>query len=353
MAKKPIAEVDKFNSAFEGLDRDKKVAIFTHITPDPDAIAASVGLQWFLKKKYGIFSDIFYAGQISHPQNKTLVNVLSLDLKTAENYDSEKYQKVLIVDCTEQHLGIQGVNVNVIFDHHRNKIEKNDNEYDLVDIRPVGATCSLIYDLMLKYDMMFDVASPTEAERVIATAMIMGIKTDTRDLLSETCTQLDGDAYMFLRDFADMSKLDSIINYPLPKYLYDLENDAIKEENCVEINDTYVAYLGVLSANRRDTLPHIADKMMRMQGVTTSIIFAIVEDDIQGCVRSTDVSLDVDAFVKKIFGKNAGGKYGAGAGKIPLDFFALTSQNDEIKETISLAVKQTVIAKIEKEVNGE
>ena len=351
MSKK--SEIEKFNLAFDALDKESKVAIFTHVTPDPDAIAAAVGLQWFLKNKYSLFSDIFYAGEISHPQNKTLVNVLSLDLKKAEEYQPDKYLKVLIVDCTEQHLGVKELDVDVVFDHHRNKLKKNESEYDFTDIRAVGATCSLIYGLMKNHDTMFDKSNPTEVERTIATAMLMGIKTDTRDLLSEMCTSLDGEAYMFLKDIAEISKLDDIINYPLPKYLFDLENDAIKEENATEINDVFISFIGVLSSTKRDALPHIADKMMRMQGVTTSIIFAIVEDEIQGCVRSKDVSLDVDAFVKKIFGKNAGGKYGAGAGKVDLGFFSISSQSEELKEVISLAVKQTVIAKIEKEVKGE
>ena len=38
---------------FDSLDKaTDKVAIFTHCTPDPDAIGSALGMSWLLKTKY-------------------------------------------------------------------------------------------------------------------------------------------------------------------------------------------------------------------------------------------------------------------------------------------------------------
>jgi nanoRNase/pAp phosphatase (c-di-AMP/oligoRNAs hydrolase) len=343
---------EKFDNVFKEF-KGKKVAIFTHIVPDPDAIAAAIGLQWFLKKQYKVKSDIFYAGEISHPQNKTMMNVLSLDLKRIEMYEKNKtdYAKSISVDCTEQHTGVEGIDLNMIFDHHRNAPVKKDSDYDLVDIRQVGATSSLIYELISNTDCFS--GDLGDEDKIVATSMLLGVYTDTKQLLSETTADIDHKAYQELTKMSEINKLNSIIHYPLPRYLYELEAEAMKDENSESIDNTRLSFIGFIPLKHRDSLPVLAEKLMRMSGVTTSIVFAVVDDAIEASVRSEDVSLDVDDFVKRIFGKNAGGKYGAGAGKVCIDFFDTGSQGDDVKEAICKAVKMTVVSKIKREFSGE
>jgi nanoRNase/pAp phosphatase (c-di-AMP/oligoRNAs hydrolase) len=52
-----------------------------HDAPDPDAIGSALGLAWIIKKLTGVKCEIFHGGPISHPENKSLVNVLSLAFK--------------------------------------------------------------------------------------------------------------------------------------------------------------------------------------------------------------------------------------------------------------------------------
>jgi nanoRNase/pAp phosphatase (c-di-AMP/oligoRNAs hydrolase) len=348
-----MSNFDKFNNVFKDFDKNKKVAIFTHIVPDPDAIAAAVGLSWFLKKQYKIKSDIFYAGEISHPQNKTMTNVLSLVMKKAEEFEALEgdYSKNISVDCTEQHTGIKNIDLDIIFDHHRNLPNKKESEYDFVDIRQVGATSSIVYDLVSCTDCFQGDLS--DSDKVVSTALLLGVYTDTKQLLSETTSDIDHKAYQELTKIADINKLNQIIHYPLPRYLYELEAEALRDENSEFIDDTRLSFVGFIPLKHRDALPVLSEKLMRMSGVTTSIVFAVVDNCIEASVRSEDVSLDVDDFVKKIFGKNAGGKYGAGAGKVEIDFFETGSQSEEVKDIICQAVKQTVISKIKREFSGE
>ena len=48
-----------------------RIAIFTHPSPDPDAIGSQMGLAWLLRKSHdNIEVDCFYDGHVSHPQNQ-------------------------------------------------------------------------------------------------------------------------------------------------------------------------------------------------------------------------------------------------------------------------------------------
>lgn len=337
---------------FDNLDKSKKIAIFTHTTPDPDAIGAAIGIKWFLKKKYSVQSEIFYNGEISHPQNKTMLNVLSISLSCMEEYEEDilnnpnTFQKIVLVDCAEKNSGIE--KADAIIDHHRVKIKAD--SYDFLLIKEVGACCSLVWNLIQDNKVDFD---GSDEDKIVATAMLLGIKTDTNDLLSETTTEMDNAAYQDLSRKSDISKISAILNYPLPKYLFDLEIDALKEENGKQINATFLTFLGVLSPAKRDSLPILADKLIRIEGISTSIIFCIIEKNIEASIRSKDVSLDVDAFCKKIFGREyGGGKYGAGGAKIPMGFMNIADELPEVQNVISLAVKAKIMSKIEKEITG-
>ena len=335
---------------FSSWEKQKRVAIFTHVNPDPDAIGSAVGIQWILKRKFGISSDIFYVGEVSHPQNKTLINVLSIVLKPAEEYDAEVYQKVVLVDCTSQNVGMD-LKVDIVIDHHRTKVKAEDYEYS--NLQQVGSCCSLVFDLLDKIGVGLCDEDEEEGKSV-ATTMLIGIKTDTNDLLSDNTADLDHMAYQRLAKCADMTKVSAILNYPLPKYLFDIESQALSEENSKQINAALVSYLGVITATKRDCLPILSDKFIRMEGITTAIVFSVIEDNIEVSVRSKDVTLDVDAFCKKIFGREfSGGKYGSGGARIPLGFFSVAQQQDEeIKDKIAEAIKSIIMAKIEKEITG-
>ena len=337
---------------FSSWDKNCRVAIFTHSNPDPDAIGSAVGIQWLLKKKFGISSDIFYVGEISHPQNKTLINVLSIILKKSEEYKTETHKKVILVDCGPSYVGMD-LKIDVIIDHHRIKI--NNDDYEYVNIQQLGSCCSLVYNLIESIENgMFENEADEESARFVATTMLIGIKTDTNDLLSENTADMDHLAYQKLAKCADMSKISAILNYPLPKYLFDIESQALDEENSKQINAALVSYIGIISAIKRDCLPILSDKFIRMEGITTAVVFSIIGDNIEVSVRSKDVTLDVDAFCKKVFGREfAGGKYGSGGAKIPLGFFSISQQQkEEIKEKIAETIKSIIMAKIEKEITG-
>src|SRR5688572_13712801 len=79
---KPITDANRLEDLItEALSKlghksRKRVAIFTHATPNPDAIGSQVAMGFLLAQKFGIDASCFVDGNVSHPQNKIVVQLL-------------------------------------------------------------------------------------------------------------------------------------------------------------------------------------------------------------------------------------------------------------------------------------
>ena len=333
------------------IQKNSKIAIIMHDTPDPDALASAHGLQYLLKKKYGSSSDIFYGGEISHPENKAMINVLNLVAKPIlEFYESDKYNLIALVDGTENNIKLkEDYKVDIVIDHHRTKVK--DEDYQFVLNKPAGSCSTLIFDLLKQEGIEL---SKNDTDKVISTTLLFGLIKDSNNLLSDDCIQLDFDAHKKLSTHADLAKIKEIQNYPLPEYFFQFSSKAIQEKSFIEINGTYVSFIGYISPAKRDVLPYLSDMFMRRDGISTAVITAVVGDNIEASVRSTSVSLDVHTFCQKIFGKEyAGGKRGSGGAKIPLGFFELSNDTEEYKEKLIALVKARILEKVQKEISNE
>lgn len=323
-----------------------KVAIWMHSGPDPDAIGSALGIQWYLKKKCNVESSIFHKGVISHPENRSLLNVLNITFSPLEDFETKQFSKVVIVDGTEKNTGIE-IKADAIIDHHRAKIDNT--EYDFVLNEQVGACASLVYKIIKQEELDL-----TEEDQVVATALLFGIITDTNNLLSENVTNLDFEAFTYLRERANLSHVQEIKSYPIPAYFFDYEATASAEDNKIETNGTLVSFVGVLSPQRRDVLPYLADRLMRKEATDTTIIMAIVDNHLEASIRSQKVSLDVNEFAQKMFGEDfAGGKRGSAGAKVPMGIFNVPEDDSTLKEEIIEVTKNMLFSKIKREITKD
>ena len=336
-------KISRFFETIGQLESTDRVAIFTHQTPDPDALGAAVGVKWILKKQVNVEADIFYTGEISHPQNKTMVNILGIQtnkiIDVDKDYDRNKYALAIAVDTTTD----VPISVDYVIDHHRNKETKA--EY-IID--PVGATCTIICEMIEQSGMVFD----DDIDQCVATALLLGIKVDTDELVSETTTDRDYKASQYLSAFVDRGKLSKITRYPLPGYILACEKVMYSAENNIALQAGYVGFVGSISATQRDVIPYLADKMIRVDGIDTSIVFAIVNGSrIEGSVRSTNSAIDVNDLCRELF--NGGGKLGSGAGRVNLGFLEPADFPDEDMETqIVDMIKTKMFHKIKCAIEG-
>lgn len=302
---KLLAKAKEFVEYYKLEGKEEPVNICLHDAPDPDCVGSGLGISLFLKSN-GIESKIFYGGEISHPQNKTIVNVLNISMSKT----TKPIQGVNVcVDCTEHNSVAE--NPTLVIDHHKSQTKA---KFQIIE-PSYGACSTLIWKLIKQIE--FDAS-----EVNIYTALLLGIRTDTNDLVSETMTRDDFVAYQELLDLADKEALQKVMNYPFPRYLYDKRVVLHKDENSYEANGMFVGGIGFIPSDQRDVISILAEEYARMESVQTAVVFAITDKkNLEVSIRSTNVSLDVNQMCKDLFGDYGGGKTNAGGAKIPLTFY--------------------------------
>lgn len=301
----------KFKKMFENSeDGGKRAAIFSHMYPDPDAIGSQLGLKWLLEKPpFNINCDLFFAGKIAHPQNMTMVNLLEVDLKPVEQYNKDNYNYNLVVDSIPCNAGINGndISFDCVIDHHRLPLDANFK--GIYVNTKAGSCCAQIYDLMKNFDLNFDDASDVDSK--VATALMVGITTDTENLMSDDATEYEFQAWSELFLFRDPIALKQIVRYQKPKFWTDLKTEYMKSAT---INERIgMIGLGIIPAKHRDVVADMADEMSSWEEIKTAIAFALIDGrTVEACVRSDDNSISVNELCKAL-GTH---KHGVGGGKI-------------------------------------
>lgn len=329
---------DKLNGIFKELDAESMVGLLVHPTPDPDCLGAATGLAVLLKEVYGLSSKIFHFGEVSHPQNKSMKNILHINdsLVDGAEFDAKEVSAIVLLDTDLTNSGFDVEKVDLRIDHHNGD---RDDPPELSDIRAVGSTCSIVWDYLQAFEISLSDYSDA------ATAMVLGIKTDTLDFTRASTAELDMEAYRGLLPFVDKSKLAKVTQFPLPKVVFETEAKAFKNKEV--LNTALVTFIGEITAHNRDVIPTIADRFVRMDGISTAVILGIINNCIVASVRSDDQRVTVADFCTEVFGKaNGGGKEGAGGAKVPLGLAYELLEDKEAKETIMREIVSGLTSKI-------
>ncbi|HAA54174.1 MAG TPA: hypothetical protein DCE42_05430 [Myxococcales bacterium] len=335
----------KFRDIIENLPPYTKIAILTQDNPDPDAMGAAFGVAYLCRHLNPELqgTDIFYGGTISHPQNRTMVNILGLPMRKMKQFNKDDYQIVVLVDVAstgKKNLQSTDVKPDIIIDHHRDDPE---GDYMLKDIRPIGAASSIVTSYFREFGIDLETGDESGINDVsnIATGLLVGIKTDTAELTSANVTPLDFQCYEYLLKLTDRKKLHQIINYNIPGYLYQLKAEAYRTMESK--HSVVVAGIGIIPPQQRDGIPIIADELLRMEGVENVVAYAIVEDRIVASLRTTNDGIEVNSFCHQIFGEEfSGGKMGCGGASVPLGFLTPENQAGEARDNVWDAVRAMV-----------
>lgn len=285
-----------------------KTAIFLGAGVDPDGLASQAAMA-HLVTKWGGKAHTFYRGSFNRPQNRTMQQVLGLFPKPESEFKVEdKYTTVISVDGPSS---VCPVVPDFIIDHHKQTTPAAKGS----DVRLIGATSSIMWEYLLADDE--DLTG--EEGSKLATALAVGVLTDTRTGGEESCTPLDYDAMSYCLRHKDSRSFREILNYPKPAYYSDLY--ALGWSNKTIEGTVLVTGLGPLTVQRSGVISDLAEKFAETDGISTAIVFAVVDGDIDISVRSSNTSLNVDEFVRQAFGEG-GGKPGAGRAvvKLPMLF---------------------------------
>ncbi len=322
-----IRRVKRLREVLETV-KNGKLGIFTHDNPDPDAISSAMALRE-IARHYGVEADILYFGEISHQQNKAMVNLLEISILPADDVDLKEYRKFALVDSSAPGVNNsipETIKPSIIIDHH----PAENVEGEFVDLREdVGATATILAGYLQDLKIV--------PSRTLATALFFGIQTETEEFRKNTRTA-DFTAAAFLYPFVDHEMIEKMEGPALSTETLDVLGTAIKNR---QVFSSFVISFGGF-INDRDALPQAADFLLKLEGISTVLVFGILKDMVYISARNKDVRINIGEVLKKAFGDvgSAGGHAHAAGGQIPLGIFGDVSDREMLSKLVTEAVKR-------------
>jgi nanoRNase/pAp phosphatase (c-di-AMP/oligoRNAs hydrolase) len=310
-----------------------QLLIVTHSNPSSDSIASAVALQ-AIAEENGLTATISYNGDIGHHENRAFVNLLGIELTslTGEK-DLAEYDSVALVDHIDSETRFFEPHVNIFIDHLEPEV---DIEADFTDIRPNVSSTSTI---LTKYLQEFDLA-PSE---IVSTALLYGIRSETVDFKRET-TPADLTAAAYLYPFTDHDTLEQVESPSMSPETLDILAEAIQSR---EVQGSHlVSNAGFI--RDRDALGQAAQHLLKLEGITTTAVFGIADDQIYLSARSKDIRMDIGRLLEDTFAEmgEAGGQSTQGDVVIPLGIFTGIETDEENRDTLLQLTEEAVRRKL-------
>ncbi len=324
-------KLKKFRKVLESA-KGGRLGIFTHDNPDPDAISSAFALRE-IAKMFGVEADIIYYGEILHQENRAMVNLLEIPMLRGDEVDLSKYTKFALVDCSAPGVNNsipRDIKVNIVIDHH--PAENVEAEY--VDIRTdVGAAATIMTEYLRELKIV--------PSRILATALFFGIKSETDDFKRNTRTA-DFYAAAYLYPFVDYEMIEKMEGPAISTETLDVLGTAIKNRQIY--SSFLISFAGFI--NDRDALPQAADFLLRLEGISTVLVFGVIKDTVYLSARNKDVRINIGEVLRRAFGDvgSAGGHAHAAGGQIPLGIFGDVSDREALSKLLTEAIKRRFLS---------
>jgi nanoRNase/pAp phosphatase (c-di-AMP/oligoRNAs hydrolase) len=303
---------------------DGTLGIITHKNPDPDAIASAMALAEIARYANAktLMTRIYYEGNIGHQENRTFVNLLDIKMEHLTLEALQKCTYLALVDCAAP-----GANndvppqtkINIIIDHHKEG-KHAASQGTFTDIRPgVGATASILTQYLQELDIPVD--------KRVATSLLYGIRTDTKDF-KRNVTPQDMSYAGFLLPLTDADLLDQIMSPSMSQETLDVMGKAITGR---KIQSGYL-FSNVGYVMNRDALPQAADLLITLEGVNTALVYGITDTSIVISARNRDIRLHIGNALAEAFADvgDAGGHPNMAAATIPLHYFGNVEKKEDL-----------------------
>lgn len=302
----------------QSLRKLDRVAVLTHPNPDPDAMAAAIGVAQ-LAEMAGTEAVIQYPGQIRHQENRAFRTVLDLDLSPIESADDLAADHVVLVDHNEPRglTGAAQITPYAVIDHHPGDGEGS----EFTDVRPEYGACATIVveyfqDIGARPDR--DTTESAMLTAPVATGLLYGILADTANL-TRGCSSAEFDAAAFVYPAVDQDALDRIANPQVDQEVLDVTARAIHER---EVRSPYaIADVGELS--NLDAIPQAADELLSLEGVGAVVVLGRKNGTLHLSGRSRDDRVHMgnvlETAIDDIPLADAGGHARMGGGQVDIE----------------------------------
>jgi nanoRNase/pAp phosphatase (c-di-AMP/oligoRNAs hydrolase) len=323
----------------ERLSELNEVAVLMHPNPDPDSMAAAIGVAC-LAEQVGTTAHIQYSGQIRHQENRAFETVLDLELDAIDHVTDLAAEHVVLVDHNRPRgfAGADGVLPFAIVDHHPG--EGTGEQF--TDVRTnYGASSSIVAEYFRDIGAKpvppdrhaSEVGSEYTVPSTVATGLLYGILTDTKRLTAG-CSDADFSAAGYLYPGVNEDILDRIANPEVSKEVLELKARAIAGR---DVRGPFaVSDIGTLS--NVDAIPQAADELIQLEGVTAVVVCGERDGTLYLSGRSRDdrvhMGRTLEHALDNVPGASAGGHARMGGGQIPQrDGHILTDGGDALTRT--------------------
>ncbi len=293
-------QLHEFYSHFASKD-----SVLVTIDPDPDAIGSALAIRRLLWHKVASTS-IGLIRPIRRLNNLAMVRLLRLQLLPSSAIDLNKSDKFILVDGQPDHNDFfSRVHYTAVIDHHP---PTETLECDFCDVRPEYGSTSTIMTQYLR-------AAKIKPSRALATCLLYGIKTDTRNFERHTLIE-DVEAFRYLFEYADHNVLRKIEISDLSLSDTKFFRKAFERKHVVR--DRIFAYLEEVPSS--DILVEVAEFMLKIHDISWSVVSGIFHDALVIVVRNDGLRKDAGRLVRRSFGSLgcAGGHHAMARAEIPL-----------------------------------
>jgi nanoRNase/pAp phosphatase (c-di-AMP/oligoRNAs hydrolase) len=310
--------------------------------PDPDAISCGMAYRE-IARRFDIEADLVYDGQISHPENRALVNLLDIDIRS---YDPDEialgsYSAAVFLDnqgatthLTER-LKVAGVPTLAVIDHH-----DPDDVLDPIfsDVRPLGAAATILAEYLAS-GALLQLEEGNERHARLATALMHGLHSETDGFVRARPPEYRAAA--FLSRHMDPDLLEEVLCVQKSRGTMRVIERALHGR--IVRSGFSIAGAGYVRWADRDAIPVAADFLLTEENVHTSIVYGLLAEEdgrevVTGSLRTLNPTMQVDRFLKEGLGEDlqgrpyGGGRSRAGGFEIPLGFLKGDEDDPEQQE---------------------
>ena len=330
--RKEAATEKKVDALLKTLSDKKNILIVSHDNPDPDTMASAFALRSFLMQKLNTTVTMGFSGIIGRAENRAMVRYLNIPLRQLSELDLSQFDATILVD-SQPRTGRPGlpdlVQPNAVIDHH--PVTQASRKVQFHDIQSrIGATSTII--------TQYFIAKNLEMDSHVATALLYGIKSDTRDLGRGT-SKHDLDAYLYLYPRVNLKLLSKIEYAEVPPEYFKIYGRAI--ENAMTYDGVVTSFIGDI--NNPDIVAEIADTMIRLEGAHCALVGGYYDGQIFISFRTKESEINAGKLVQRVIGKlgPSGGHGSMSAGRIKMQSMSQAEKN-KIEQTIIRRLKRVM-----------
>lgn len=305
----------------QALSGGKRLIIYLHDNPDPDAIAAA----WLLAsigESQGLSAEMVHGGTLGRAENSAMVRLLDIPLTRIEARPpkAQARDRFALVD-TQPLAGNNSfpekLRAHVVIDHHPSR---EDLEAAFVDIRPDGGCTTTV---LLSYHQAFGLdLSPAQA-----TAAFYAVISETQDLGREAA-KADRAACLRLFPMTLLTVLGKIRHPPREREYFKTISRAMRQ--VMVGKNTCICHIG--SIPNAEMAAEVADLLVGMKQVSWCLVSGYVDQLMVLSIRTTHEDGRAEQVMRQVVSKmgRGGGHDMMAGGAVPCDglasYGALTEQ---------------------------